>query len=443
MTTAPGPPAPPLLSGPLSAAYGAAFLLGGNRLGGAVTRHYGPVVSVPILGFGTVVAVTDPVLVKQVLTEDPHVLLGGQGVGPAAAIYGSGSMFVQDEPDHLRRRKLLTPPLHGKPLASYVPIFEEATLAAMATWPSDRPFSMLAASRAMTLDVITRVIFGVDDPDEVRRLGHPFEDLLDLGLTEETTWRYVLRGVGGLRWWPRYARISRELDRVVLPAIAERRTAPDLETRTDMLSLMLGARTEDGEGLTDEEVRDDLITVMLAGHETTATTLAWLFDELLHNPQALAEVQREADEGGTDVTHAIINECLRLHAPVPFTGRVTTAAYELGGHTLPAGAHIVLYIDAINKNPATYDRPDEFVADRFLHERPNNFAWLPFGGGIKRCLGASFSMVELTTVLHTMLRNGTFVAAGKPEAPVRRSVVVVPRHGTRVRYRPRKVAVDA
>ncbi|MFD6453553.1 cytochrome P450, partial [Nocardia sp. NPDC060220] len=266
----------------------------------------------------------------------------------------------------------------------------------------------------------------------------PFEELLDLGLTEKTTLRYALRGFGTLRWWPDRARINRELTAVLAPVIAQRRRDPGLADRTDILSLMLITRDEDGNGLSDSEIRDDLITLMLAGHETTATTLAWLFDALLHRPDVLATIQAEAETGETTHTHAVINETLRLHPPVPFTSRVTTGRYELGDYVLDPGTRIVLYIDAVNKNPATYDHPHEFQADRFLHRRPDAYAWIPFGGGVKRCLGASFSMTELTTVIHTMLTNGRYTAADSDEErPVRRSVVVVPRHGTCIRYRPR------
>ncbi|MBB3037079.1 cytochrome P450 [Hoyosella altamirensis] len=225
----------------------------------------------------------------------------------------------------------------------------------------------------------------------------------------------------------------------MLPFIAERRSDPDLATRTDVLSVLLKVRDEDGNGLSDSAIRDDLVTLVLAGHETTATTLSWLFDALLHRPEVLARVRAEAETGETGYTHAVINETLRLRPPVPFTSRVTTTSYRLGDHVLEPGTRIVLYIDAVNKNPKTYAQPHEFHAERFLHQRPNMYAWIPFGGGLKRCLGASFSMIELTTVLHTLLLHGDFrPASTKEESPVRRSVVVVPRNGTRLFYRPRE-----
>jgi len=400
-------------------------------------RRYGPIMTMPILSLGDVAIVSHPALVKQVFTAPANVLLGGEGVGPAAAIYGSGSMFVQEEPEHLRRRKLLTPPLHGAALSSYVPVMEGCARAAMLGWPVDRPFEMLHAARSLMLDVIVRVIFGVDDPEEVRRLGRPFERLLRLGVSEQLTVRYALRRAGALRVWPQRARANKEIDDVVLPLIAQRRDDPRLPDQLDVLALLMCARGEDGERLSDSEIRDDLITLMLAGHETTATTLAWVFDLLLHHPDALGRVRAEARSGEEAFTTAVIHETLRIRPPAPFTARVAAQPFCLGGYRVDAGTRIVVHIIAINRDPRTYEHPNEFRPERFVGARPQTYAWVPFGGGAKRCLGASFSMRELITVLHVLLREGEFSAVDDtPERIVRRSIMLVPRYGTRVLFRP-------
>ena len=197
------------------------------------------------------------------------------------------------------------------------------------------------------------------------------------------------------------------------------------------------ARGEEGERLSDSEIRDDLITLMLAGHETTATTLAWVFDLLLHHPEALRRVQEEARSGDDAFTTAVINEALRVRPPAPLTSRVAARPLPIGGYRVDAGTRIVVHIIAINRNPKTYQHPNEFRPERFLGVRPQTYAWVPFGGGVKRCLGASFSMRELITVLHVLLREGEFSAVDdKPERIVRRSIMLAPQHGTRVRYRP-------
>ena len=426
-----------MLRSAFAAAYAIAYLVGGERRMMRLIRRYGPIMTMPILSLGNVAIVSDPELVKQVFTAPADVLLGGEGVGPAAAIYGSGSMFVQEEPEHLRRRKLLTPPLHGAALSSYVPIMEKSARTAMRSWPVDRPFEMLKAARALTLDVIVRVIFGVDDPDEVRRLGRPFERLLTLGVSEQLTLRYALRYAGALRVWPARAKANKDIDDVVLPLIAQRRNDPRLNEKLDVLALLMRSRGDDGEQLSDSEIRDDLITLMLAGHETTATTLAWIFDLLLHHPDALRRVQTEAASGEEAFTTAVINETLRIRPPAPFTARVAAQPFPIGGYRVAAGTRIVVHIIAINRNPRTFDHPNEFRPERFLGARPETYAWVPFGGGVKRCLGAAFSMRELITVLHVLLLEGEFSAVDqKPEKIVRRSIMLAPRYGTRVRFRP-------
>ncbi|MCB0932287.1 MAG: cytochrome P450 [Mycobacterium sp.] len=430
----PALPAPRPLTPLFGGLYAAAYGIGGQQLVGQLVRRIGPVVALPVLGYGPVVAVADPALARQVFAAKPDVLLGGEGVGPAAAIYGSNSMFVQEEPEHLRRRKLLIPPLHGAVLDGYVPIIEEATRAAMARWPVGRPLRMLEAARELTLEVIVRIMFGVRDPEEVKRLGVPFDDLLVLAISEETPVRYAARRLGALRLWGRLGGINRRVDEVLLPLIAARRADPDQEA--GILGMLVDARTEDGEGLSDKEIRDDLVTLVLAGHETTATTLAWTVDLLLHHPEALARVRAEARDGGSAYTEAVINETLRLWPSAPITGRMTAGRYQLGDYTLEPGTRIVLLLDAVNRDPDSYPDPDEFRPERFLGSRPQPYAWIPFGGGIKRCIGAAFAMCELVTVLHTVLREGSLEpVSSRPETPPWRAApVLVPRNGTRVYF---------
>jgi cytochrome P450 len=255
------------------------------------------------------------------------------------------------------------------------------------------------------------------------------------------TLRYALRQLGALRVWPQRARANKEIDDVVMPLIARRRNDPHLSEQLDILALLMCARGDDGEQLSDGEIRDDLITLMLAGHETTATTLAWVFDLLLHHPDALRRVQAEALSGEEAFTTAVIHETLRVRPPAPFTARVAAQPFPIGGYLVDAGTRIVVHIIAINRNPRTYEHPNEFRPERFLGTRPETYAWVPFGGGVKRCLGAAFSMRELITVLHTLLREGEFSAVDdKPERIVRRSIMLAPRHGTRVRVRPLKAS---
>jgi cytochrome P450 len=421
----------------VAAACGAGYLLAGEWLVRRLFVRYGPAVSIPLPGI-PVVLIKDPQLVKQVFTEKPDVLLGGRGVRPSALIYGTGSMFVQEEPEHLRRRKLLTPPLHGKALENYRPIIEDSALQALSDWPKGEPFKMLRAARDLALDVIVRVMFGVEDRHERARLGRPFEVLLDLGSSQQLILRVALHSLGGLKRWPRLDRANQAIDDLLTPMIAARRRDPGLDARTDIMSLLLTARSEDGEHLTDKEIRDDLVTLVLAGHETTATTLAWMVDLLLHHPDVLATVQAEADAAeSTTYAEAVINETLRIRPPSPFTGRYTAGDYRLGEYTVPAGTRIVPHIGEVNLNAETYEDPLQFRPERFLDASPPTYAWIPFGGGIKRCLGASFSVAELTVALQTLLRSGRFEAVNRDQdRQVRRGIVLLPHRGVAVRYRP-------
>jgi cytochrome P450 len=284
--------------------------------------------------------------------------------------------------------------------------------------------------------VIVRVMFGAEDTAERAQLGRPFETLLDLGSSEQLIVRVALHSVGGLKRWPKLERANQGIDDLLTPMIAARRRDPDLNNRTDIMSLLLTARSEDGEHLTDKEIRDDLVTLVLAGHETTATTLAWMVDLLLHHPDVLAKVQAEAETAGSAAyAQAVINETLRIRPPSPFTGRYTVGDYSLGGYTVPARTRIVPHIGEVNLDAGTYDHPHEFRPERFLNASPPTYAWIPFGGGIKRCLGASFSILELTVVLQTLLRAGRFEAVhDDQDRQVRRGIVLLPHRGVPVRY---------
>jgi cytochrome P450 len=293
---------------------------------------------------------------------------------------------------------------------------------------------MLEAARELTLDVIIRVVFGVDNAADSRRLGKPFDELLALALSEETPARYALRRLGAVRAWGRLTAINRQIDDLVLPLIAKQRAAKSGPTGASVLALLAKARYDNGEPLSDTMIRDDLVTLVLAGHETTATTLAWTVDLLLHHSAAMDRVCDEAQSGELSYTQAVINETLRLRPPAPITGRMTVQPYQLGDYTIPAHTRIVLLLDLINRSPQCYSDPDIFRPERFLGGRPPSHSWIPFGGGVKRCIGASFSMCELTTMLHTILGNVCLAPASSrmENPPFHAAPVQVPRQGTRI-----------
>jgi cytochrome P450 len=244
--------------------------------------------------------------------------------------------------------------------------------------------------------------------------------------------RYALRRFGALRFWRAFARAHARADDLIYEEIARRRAQPT--GGEDVLSLLLQARHEDGSPMTDRELRDQLVTLLVAGHETTATGLAWAFELLARHPEALARLTEEAQAGGDErYANAVVLETLRLRPPVGVMARRVRAPFVLGGYELPPGVRIVPGIPQVNRNAETYPEPDAFRPERFLEQAPETYAWIPFGGGIRRCIGASLAQLEMRRVLHVVLRRARLRPAGsQPDRPVRRAIVYPPRRGARV-----------
>jgi cytochrome P450 len=340
-----------------------------------------------------------------------------------------------DGAEHLRQRRLMLPPFHGERMARYGDLMAEITEEELDRWPLDTQFALQARMQAITLDVILRVVFGLDDPvhrGEVRRrivrlldtVSNPLAELA-LGLP---------RKVGPVNIRFQFERVLAKADEALLEQIARRRADPSLSDRDDVLSMLLQARDEDGGGMTDAELRDQLMTLLLAGHETTATALAWAFEHLHRHPDALerliAECRDDAAEGS--YLEAVVRETLRLRPPVPLTDRTLAAPLELNGYLLREGTVVSACIYLLHRRADLYPEPDEFRPERFLDEAPETYSWIPFGGGVRRCLGASFAMFEMKVVLRTVLRRARLRAATpQPERTRRRSIVLAPARGTR------------
>lgn len=348
------------------------------------------------------VMVSDPEMVKAVFTAPGDVAPSAAGSSPIAPVMGHSSVLTLTGPEHLRQRKLLLPPFHGERMRAYEETIVQATRRDMASWPIGRPMRLHARTRAITLEVILRAIFGVD----AQRLG-PMRDAI-AGLLEPLNILAILRIAltrptlerpgGGL------GRALDRLDAVIYEEIGRRRQASDLAEREDILSLLLQARDEQGSPMRDEELRDELVTLLLAGHETTATSVAWAIERLVRHPQKLARLTAEIDEGQSEeYMNAVVNETLRVRPVVPIVVRMLRADLDVGGRTLPAGTRVAPCIYLTNRNPRVYERPQEFLPERFLGEPPETFAWIPFGGGIRRCIGAAFATQEMKLMLSTML----------------------------------------
>jgi cytochrome P450 len=303
--------------------------------------------------------------------------------------------------------------------------------AAIARWPLGRPFALQPQMGRLTLEVIVRVIFGVREADRREALQVALRELLD-----SRGWRYgfpvpaLQRAPFGKGPWARFLHLRDRVDAFVYDEIRRRRAAPDLDERTDTLSLLLQARHEDGSTMSDDELRDELVTLLLAGHETTAITLAWVFELLFRYPEVERRLRSELDDGGHEYADAVIREALRLKPVVPIVARRVAAPFDLGGYRLPAGIIVAPAIYLTHRRPDIYPEPGRFAPERFLGRGPSTYAWLPFGGGVRRCIGASFALIEARIVLQRVLASVELTPASAQTARVsQRAVVLAPHNG--------------
>jgi cytochrome P450 family 135 len=380
------------------------------------------------------VLVSAPEDVKRVFTAPPEIAPSSAGNSPVRGVMGERSVLTLTGPEHMRQRKLLLPPFHGERMREYEQTIVEATQADMAGWQLGQPMRLQERTRAITLEVILRAVFGVE-AERMDRLRsaiagllapmHPLR-LLTLALRMPN----LERPTGAI------GRALDELDAVIYDELARRRRQLDLAERTDILSLLMQARDEQGEAMQDSELRDELVTLLLAGHETTATSVAWAIERLVRHPAKLARLQAEIDEGGERYTTAVVQETLRVRPVVPIVARMLTEDFELGRWRLPAGTRVMPSIYLTNRNARVYEAPTEFRPERFLEDSPDTFAWIPFGGGIRRCIGAAFAQLEMRLMLRTMLAELHPRATGgmRDEWNRRRAITLVPARGARVTW---------
>jgi cytochrome P450 len=389
------------------------------------------------------VMLSDPDAVKAVFTAPPQLAPSAANASPIAPIMGPSSVITLTGPEHLRQRRLLLPPFHGERMREYEQVIVQATRRSMSGWPLGRPMRLDRRTREITLEVILRAVFGIEaermEPlrEAIGALIAPIQmpALLLFALRRPT----LDRPKGSI------GRALDQLDILIYQEIARRREQQDLEQRADILSLLLLARDEEGEPMSDSELRDELITLLLAGHETTATAVAWAVERLVRHPDKLARLVAEIDAGEDDeYMQAVVNETLRVRPVVPMVVRLLREPMRVGGRELPAGTRVVPSIYLTNRNPRVYESAREFMPERFLDCAPETFSWIPFGGGIRRCIGASFATFEMKLILRTVLselapslpgRGGHIWRRG--EWNHRRAITLVPAAGARVVWRRR------
>jgi len=396
--------------------------------------RYGDLFTVRLPVFGTGVYVADPQAIRDLHTGDQSDLRAGEANAPLGGVLGDRSVLVLDGAEHLRQRRLLLPPFQGSAVRAFRTVIRDVAEREVGRWRPGERFALRERMRALTFEVIARAVFGVERQERIERLRRALVAVLDAQYAFLLPDR-LLRDLGRLSPGGVVRRRLQAADALLYEEIARRRGADDLEERADVLSLLLRARDEDGEPMTDGELRDELMTMLLAGHETTATGLAFAFDLLLHAPATLARLREElaSSDGGEAYLDATVTETLRLRPVIDANQRRLTQPRVVAGWELPAGVSVYPAIAIVHRRPDLYPEPEAFRPERFLDGRTESYAWLPFGGGIRRCIGAALAQAEMAEVIRTVATRAE-LRAQRPatEQVVMRGVTLVPRHGTPV-----------
>jgi cytochrome P450 len=333
----------------------------------------------------------------------------------------------------MAQRKLLLPPFHGERMQGYREKMTEIAAREIERWPLGVPYRLRPRMQAITLEIIIETVFGVHGGERMSPLRDALRDFLDLGTSPLALAPTLLVGPDRVTRIPAFRRRIDAVDALIHAEIAERRASEDLEQREDVLSMLVAARHEDGSPMSDAEIRDELLTLLVAGHETTATSLSWAVERLTRHPEKLERLREETVAGEDSYLTATVQETLRLRPVVIVVLRRLTEAVELGGCRLPAGVTVAPCIHLVHRDPRIYPEPGRFLPERFLEEPPGTYTWIPFGGGVRRCLGAAFAQFEMAVVLSELVRRRR-IAPSRPaaERPFRRAITETPRRDAEV-----------
>lgn len=397
-------------------------------------RRFGGLVTLRFPGLGSIVMTSDPQLIKQVFTGERGRMDAGAANAPLAAVLGRNSVLLLDGERHLQRRRMLLPPFHGEAVHKYAELVAQVTAAEVGRWPRNQEFATWPRMQAITLEVIMRAVIGVRDEQRLAALRP-----LLLRVQRDSIYGVLAEGARpGLS----ESRLGRRLPWVRARVKAEQMLDEEIAThrerpggRDDILALLIAARDEDGRPLSDEELRGELLTLLIAGYETTSTVLAWCFERLVRHPEVLSRLQRElADGDGDRYLGAVIDETLRSRPVVDSVQRKLTTPLEIGGYRIPAGATMAASIVGVHGSPEVFDDPAAFRPERFLAGPPASYTLIPFGGGVRRCIGASFAVMEIKTVLRTVLASVAVQPSwSEPEKPTRgRRIATYPALGGRI-----------
>lgn len=412
--------------------------------------EHGDLFTIRLAAVGTFVFAAAPAEIRQIVTADPEHVQAGRAAGQILPIVGPQSVLTLDGQPHHRHRRMMLPPFHGERMAAYAEVMRDATLRGMASWPRDTAFALHPALRQIAVEVLLRTVFGITSPARITAFARLFSDLMDRWSSPLLP-MLAFYGIDPMRlapWLP-VARKKLALDRALHAEITARRARVDPDA-TDIFSLLLAARDEHGEPLSPAELRDELVTLMIAGHETSAAALAWAVERIAVHPEVEARLRAElatVTHGGVlDVAavdklpylDAVVRETLRQRPILAFVARRTTVPFEIGPYRVPAGTFLCPAIHLAHRRAASYPEPDQFRPERFLGTKPDPYAWLPFGGGGRRCLGIAFALFEIKVILATVLASATVrLEGGGPLPRALLGITVAPARGTRVLTSPR------
>jgi cytochrome P450 family 135 len=396
-------------------------------------ERYGDVFTVQIAQEENWVMLADPDHVKQVFTGDPAVFHAGEANTILLPLVGDHSVLLLDDEAHMQQRKLLLPQFHGKRMAGYAQLMRDVAIAEIETWPRGTAFGLQPHMQALTLEVIIQAVLGVRDGERLEQLRTTLKTLLKDVMSIECGIAIALLGPRRFRKLPIVRRTLKPTDDFLYELMADRRREPDLAERDDILSLLLQAHHEDGSPMSDVELRDELVTLLVAGHETTATALSWAVERLARDPERLGRLREEVLAGEDAYLDAVVKETLRLRPVIPIVVRRLTEPVEIGGHLLPEGARVAPCIYLLHRREDVYEEPHAFRPERFLDKPAGTYTWIPFGGGVRRCLGASFAMLEMKQVLAAVVER-LDVQPSRPEAERvrRRQITLAPSRGGEV-----------
>lgn len=408
-------------------------------------RRHGTIFTLRNTMMGEMVYVADPDMIKTVFAGDPRIFHAGEANSMLGGLLGASSVLVIDGDVHRERRRLMMAPFHRDAVARQAELMADIAAENIAGWPVGKAFPVAPKTSEITLEVILRTVIGASDPARLAALRDVMPRLLKVGPWESLA--IAKPKLQNAPPWRRFQRNMAEADRLLYAEIAERRADPNLAERTDALAMLVQAGAADGTGMSDKELRDQLITLLVAGHDTTATGLAWALERLTRHPDILAKAVAAAEAGdaaGDEYLDAVAKETLRIRPVVPDVGRILKEPVEVGGYQLPAGVMVVPSITSVHADPNVYPDPDKFDPDRMVGATLSPTTWFPFGGGNRRCLGAGFAMVEMRIVLREILRRVELSTTSEPGEKTRlKHVIMTPQLGGKITVRAAKKVAPA